>query len=65
MALTDRFKVSITVHVENEDGTPYFANTTEYASMPYAGVVVIERELVTVLSNLVAMGEQDVQAATS
>lgn len=65
MAMTDRFKVKISLDIQTEDGTPFFTSTVDYASLPYDGVVMIERKMVNMLDDLVAVGEQKIAAVAT
>jgi hypothetical protein len=54
---TQRFTVKINLDVRSKDGSPFFGAEVTYQDLPYAGVVLIERELVDVLSKLTSFGE--------
>lgn len=63
MIIDKSFKVAVAFTITNADGTPFFANHTEWEAMDYEGVVLIERKMTNVLNELVVFGEEKLAAA--
>lgn len=57
--------VTITLNVTNDDGTGFFKNASVYENMDKAGVVMIERQMVGLMDNLVKVGEAEVASTTA
>ncbi|MGI4936366.1 MAG: hypothetical protein ACRYF5_06425 [Janthinobacterium lividum] len=54
--------VTISLNITNDDGTAFCKNDLVYENMTKAGVVMVERQMVGLMDNLVKVGEADVAA---
>ena len=52
-----RLEAKVTFDVRSKDGSQFFDAVVSWHDFPYAGVVLLQRELVDVLSKLTSFGE--------